>query len=61
MDFIQQVIDFILHIDRHLFEIVEKYDKATYLILALIIFCETGLVVTPWLYAYFRRTTCCTY
>jgi membrane-associated protein len=49
MDLIQQLIDFILHIDKHLFEIVEKYDKLTYLILALIIFCETGLVVTPFL------------
>ena len=49
MDFIQQIIDFILHIDKHLFEIVQQYDKVTYLILALIIFCETGLVVTPFL------------
>jgi len=49
MDLIQQFIDFILHIDKHLFEIVGKYDKLTYLILALIIFCETGLVVTPFL------------
>ncbi len=49
MDLIQQLIDFILHIDKHLFEIVERYDKLTYLILALIIFCETGLVVTPFL------------
>lgn len=49
MDFIQQIIDFILHIDKHLFEIVKQYDKVTYLILALIIFCETGLVVTPFL------------
>jgi membrane-associated protein len=49
MDLFQQLIDFILHIDKHLFEIVGKYDKLTYLILALIIFCETGLVVTPFL------------
>ncbi len=49
MDFIQQIIDFILHIDKHLFEIVQQYDKVTYLILALIIFCETGLIVTPFL------------
>jgi membrane-associated protein len=49
MDLIQQLLDFILHIDKHLFEIVERYDKLTYLILALIIFCETGLVVTPFL------------
>ena len=49
MEIIQQLIDFILHIDKHLFEIVEKYDKQTYLILALIVFCETGLIVTPFL------------
>ena len=49
MDFIKQILDFILHIDKHLFEIVNQYDKLTYLILALIIFCETGLVVTPFL------------
>jgi membrane-associated protein len=49
MEFLQQLVDFVLHIDKHLFEIVNQYDKATYLILALIIFCETGLVVTPFL------------
>ena len=49
MEFIQQLFDFVLHIDKHLFEIVNKYDKITYVILALIIFCETGLVVTPFL------------
>lgn len=49
MEFIHQLIDFILHIDQHLVEIVREYDKATYVILALIIFCETGLVVTPFL------------
>jgi membrane-associated protein len=49
MEFIHQLLDFVLHIDKHLFEIVDRYDKITYLILALIIFCETGLVVTPFL------------
>jgi membrane-associated protein len=49
MELIQQFIDFILHIDKHLFDIVQEYDKLTYLILAMIIFCETGLVVTPFL------------
>jgi membrane-associated protein len=42
-------IDFILHIDRHLVEIVTEYQTWTYAILFLIIFCETGLVVTPFL------------
>jgi membrane-associated protein len=49
MEFLRQLLDFVLHIDTHLFEIVNQYDKVTYLILALIIFCETGLVVTPFL------------
>ena len=49
MELLKQLFEFILHIDKHLFEIVDKYDKLTYLILALIIFCETGLVVTPFL------------
>lgn len=41
--------DFILHIDAHLFELVEKYGLWIYAILFIIIFCETGLVVTPFL------------
>lgn len=47
MELIRDLIDFILHIDKHLVEIVAEYEKWTYLILFLIIFCETGLVVTP--------------
>ncbi len=49
MEFVNQFVDFILHIDVHLVEMVNRYNDATYLILALIIFCETGLVVTPFL------------
>lgn len=41
--------DFILHIDVHLFELVDKYGIWIYAILFLIVFCETGLVVTPFL------------
>lgn len=41
--------DFILNIDVHLFELVEKYGPWIYVILFLIIFCETGLVITPFL------------
>jgi membrane-associated protein len=47
MEFIKSLIDFILHIDSHLVEIVNDYQTWTYLILFLIIFAETGLVVTP--------------
>lgn len=49
MELLQQLIDFILHIDVHLAEIVNEYRTWTYLILFLIIFAETGFVVTPFL------------
>lgn len=49
MEIISYFIDFILHIDAHLGEIISKYGTETYLILFVIIFCETGLVVTPFL------------
>ncbi|MCC6370765.1 MAG: DedA family protein [Bacteroidia bacterium] len=42
-------IDFFLHLDTHLSNIMSEYQKTTYLILCLIIFCETGLVATPFL------------
>jgi len=42
-------IDFVLHIDKHLLEIVTNYQSWTYAILFIIIFCETGLVITPFL------------
>lgn len=43
------MIDFVLHIDKHLLEIVTNYQTWTYLILFVIVFCETGLVVMPFL------------
>ena len=49
MDFIKHLIDIVLHLDRHLVELVTQYGAWTYGILFLIIFCETGLVVTPFL------------
>lgn len=49
MEFIQLVISFILHIDTHLAELFNQYGLWIYGILFLIIFCETGLVVTPFL------------
>lgn len=49
MEFIGYIIDFIMHIDKHMAEIIRDYGTGTYLILFLIIFCETGLVVTPFL------------
>lgn len=49
MEFIYYLLDFILHIDRHLVELASTYQGWLYLLLFLIIFCETGLVVTPFL------------
>jgi membrane-associated protein len=49
MELIKQLIDFILHIDSHMAEIIRNYGVWTYAILFLIIFCETGFVVTPFL------------
>jgi membrane-associated protein len=47
MDLILQFVDIVLHLDRHLSTVIQDYGVWTYLILFLIIFCETGLVVTP--------------
>ncbi|MCX6275125.1 MAG: DedA family protein [Bacteroidetes bacterium] len=49
MDLLHQLIDFVAHIDVYLQQWVQEYHQLTYLILALIIFCETGLVFTPFL------------
>jgi len=47
LELINFFIDFVLHLDRHLDLIIQQYGTWTYLLLFLIIFCETGLVVTP--------------
>jgi membrane-associated protein len=49
MESLQTVVDVFLHLDRHLGELVREYGVWTYAILFLIIFAETGLVVTPFL------------
>ena len=49
MEVIKHLIDFILHIDTHLADIISQYHTLTYLILFVIIFAETGFVVTPFL------------
>jgi membrane-associated protein len=48
MDFLQQTIDLFLHLDTHLSAVITTYGTWTYLILFVIILCETGLV-TPFL------------
>ena len=49
MDLLAYLIDFILHVDRHLFEFVQNYGAWVYALLFLIIFVETGVVVMPFL------------
>ena len=47
MELIKDFIDLFLHLDTHLQTVIQNYGTWTYVILFLIIFCETGLVVTP--------------
>jgi membrane-associated protein len=49
MDLIKYLVDLFLHLDKHLGEIIQSYGVWSYTILFLIVFCETGLVVTPFL------------
>lgn len=49
MEIIRALIDFVLHIDKHLVDIVSQYQTWTYLVIFFIIFAETGFVVTPFL------------
>lgn len=49
MELLQWAIDLVLHLDRHLVELLMRFDVWIYAILFLIIFAETGFVVTPFL------------
>lgn len=49
MEFIQFLIEIILHLDKYLGEIIQNYGTWTYALLFFIIFMETGFVVTPFL------------
>lgn len=44
-----QLLDLFLHLDKHFLNVIDAYGTLTYAILFVIIFCETGLVVTPFL------------
>jgi len=49
LETIKHLVDFIIHIDKHLANIISVYHALTYLVLFVIIFAETGFVVTPFL------------
>jgi membrane-associated protein len=49
MDWILKVVDFILHIDTYLNDIISQYGAWTYALLFFVIFMETGFVITPFL------------
>ena len=49
MDLLRGIVDLFLHLDDHLSEVITRYGGWTHLILFLIVFAETGLVVTPFL------------
>ncbi|HNX90835.1 MAG TPA: DedA family protein [Candidatus Omnitrophota bacterium] len=49
MELISQLVDIVIHFDKHLSVIIQNLGNWSYLMLFVIIFCETGLVVTPFL------------
>ncbi len=49
MELVHFLIDFILHLDRHLVELLTRFDTWIYAVMFLVIFAETGFVVTPFL------------
>jgi len=49
MEFVAKIVDFVLHLDVHLSALIQQIGSWTYGLLVLVIFCETGLVVTPFL------------
>src|SRR5688572_32672913 len=49
MDLLPRIIDLFVHLDQHLGQLISQYGTWTHLILFLVVFCETGLVITPFL------------
>ena len=49
MDLLAKFLDLLVHLDKHLLEIAREYGSGIYVFLFVIVFCETGLVITPFL------------
>ncbi|MDF3052183.1 MAG: hypothetical protein K0S19_288 [Geminicoccaceae bacterium] len=49
MDLLHRIVDLFLHLDLHLGQLISEYGTWTHLILFMVVFCETGLVITPFL------------
>lgn len=49
MEILLSGLDLVVHLDRHLTDLIQQYGAGVYLLLFAIIFCETGLVITPFL------------
>jgi membrane-associated protein len=49
MEWIQTLIDLVLHVDKHLDSLISQFGVWFYVLMFLVIFCETGLIVTPFL------------
>jgi membrane-associated protein len=47
MELVQDIIEILIHLDRHLYDLCTAYGAWVYAIMFVIVFCETGLVVTP--------------
>ena len=47
MEYVRHAIDFVVHLDRHLAEIIQRYGAHAYTVIFTVIFLETGVVVTP--------------
>jgi membrane-associated protein len=47
MGFVPRLIDLLLHVDKYLDLIIQQFGLVTYVVLFVVVFCETGLVVTP--------------
>ena len=49
MDWLKELFDFVLHVEHHLDSLLKAWGTGIYALMFLIIFCETGLVITPFL------------